>query len=270
MMKYFFSLIIFVSVFAKGQDTVKIYYNINESKLTQFRINQLEKAIDEKKIDKVQIIGYTDYLGTEEYNIFLSRKRADQVKNFFSKKNIPVEICKGKGITGKRLQSKKGIRENRRVDVLIFEGQSGVAEIHEKTPEKDSLTVDIEKIKVGDKLVLKNFNFIPGRHYLVAESKPELTRLIDIMLKNPSLKIELHGHICCETDHEDGWDVDAMEYKLSFNRAKYIHDQLVKFGVSSDRLSYKGFGRKTPLYPLELDDSQKAANRRVEILIIEK
>ena len=58
---------------------------------------------------------------------------------------------------------------------------------------------------------------------------------------------------------------------LSTQRAKAIHNFLVSNEIDKSRLSYKGFGSTQPIYPLpEKDETQRAANRRVEILIVEK
>jgi outer membrane protein OmpA-like peptidoglycan-associated protein len=61
--------------------------------------------------------------------------------------------------------------------------------------------------------------------------------------------------------------IDRTE--LSTQRAKAIYNFLVVNGISKSRLSYKGFGSTQPIFPLpEKDETQRAANRRVEILII--
>jgi outer membrane protein OmpA-like peptidoglycan-associated protein len=267
-MKYLILILLFIAVRLNASDTLKLYYNINISSLGKDKVYKLNQAIKNKNVSQVEVLGYADYIGTDERNQILSQKRADKVKSYFESKKIPVVSSIGKGMVGAVLKHSKGIQENRRVDVILH--YNSIVKTSEIKPNSDSLQKEILNLEVGDKIVLKNFNFIPGRHFLVLESKPELTRLIDIMIKNPTLKIELHGHICCEVDHDDGWDIDAMNYSLSLNRAKYIYQQLLKFGVSGDRMSYKGFGRTTPLYPLELDENQKNANRRVEIQIVEK
>ncbi len=259
---------LFLMSLVRAQDTLSLYYGINKYKLEKTHKAYIEDKLVSKEVISVSINGYTDYLGSKEYNMKLSKRRADEVWNYLKSKNVLSAVANGNGETGKTLNSNAGIRENRRVDIIYKVKPKSNLVTTESS--KDTFSLDVDQLKVGDKIVLKNFNFIGGRHYLIAESKPELSRLIDIMLKHPTLKIELHGHICCETDHDDGWDVDEMNYKLSINRAKYIYDQLVKHGVKEDRLKYKGFGRSAPLHPLELDEVQKQANRRVEILIVEK
>ena len=85
--------------------------------------------------------------------------------------------------------------------------------------------------------------------------------LLLVLQKNPNLKIQIQGHLCC-------MPVDRTD--LSTQRAKAIHNFLVKQDIFKDRLSYKGFGSSQPIYALpEKNEQERAANRRVEILIVE-
>jgi flagellar motor protein MotB len=57
---------------------------------------------------------------------------------------------------------------------------------------------------------------------------------------------------------------------LSTQRAKAIYNFLLNHDIQKDRLSYKGFGSSQPIFALpEKDEQERAANRRVEILIVE-
>jgi len=41
-----------------------------------------------------------------------------------------------------------------------------------------------------------------------------------VLKERPSMKIEIHGHICCYDGMKgDAIDLDTREYKLSYNRA---------------------------------------------------
>jgi outer membrane protein OmpA-like peptidoglycan-associated protein len=78
----------------------------------------------------------------------------------------------------------------------------------------------------------------------------------------PKLVIAIEGHICCDVNDETN---------LSGSRAKVVFDFLVQNGITSDRLSHKGFGSTRPIYPLpEQNDMQQISNRRVEIRLVSK
>ena len=97
-------------------------------------------------------------------------------------------------------------------------------------------------------------------------SAPELQTL----KANPKLKVEIQGHVCCTENGEDGIDLDTREKKLSENRAKAVYEYLIAKGIDKARLSYKGYGRTNPKEVVEDTPQKEQANRRVEILVIEK
>ena len=116
--------------------------------------------------------------------------------------------------------------------------------------------------KTGEKLKIDNLNFVINTFAVVPESRGKLYELLLILQSNPSLKIEIQGHLCC-------MPIDRTD--LSTQRAKAIYNFLIANDVYRTRLSYKGFGSSDPIYPLpEKDEKERAANRRVEILIVDK
>ena len=73
---------------------------------------------------KVEISGHTDVVGAKNYNIFLSRKRAEAVKDVLTKKGIDSRRIKAVGYgTSKPLASNDdeadGRELNRRVEFKV-------------------------------------------------------------------------------------------------------------------------------------------------------
>jgi outer membrane protein OmpA-like peptidoglycan-associated protein len=98
-------------------------------------------------------------------------------------------------------------------------------------------------------------------YIVVNESRGKLYELLLVLQKNPKLKIEIQGNICCMPN-------DRLN--LSMQRAKAIYNFLVANEINKNRLSYKGFGSTRPIYTLpEKTEEERAANRRVEVLILE-
>lgn len=62
------------------------------------KIAQTAKEIDTKMVQKVRVLGYTDRLGSENYNQALSQKRANAVKNELVKQGVPTEIITAVGM----------------------------------------------------------------------------------------------------------------------------------------------------------------------------
>ncbi|MFL6736451.1 MAG: OmpA family protein [Sphingomonas sp.] len=68
--------------------------------------------------------------------------------------------------------------------------------------------------------------------------------------------------------HTDTSGTEQVNQSLSDKRAAAVATYLGGHGVAKARLASKGLGETAPLYNPETDDSQKAANRRVEIRLL--
>ena len=276
-----FSILSFAGFSRKRADTLRLYYASNEpqSQHNFSRIDSAIKAINGKNID-VGIFGYADFLSNDEYNIALSQKRADAAKNYLLTKAPPSQMniyaAEGKGEKfSKDNSSRQGEPKQRRVDIY-FEAVTviNISEARLETP-KDSLPKPqpkkkIEELNTGESLAIEGLSFVPGRHLILQSSVPALQKLLKTLKDNPKLKVEIQGHVCCTDNGEDGLDYDTRTPNLSENRAKAIYEYLIDKGITKARLSYKGYGRAKPKEPIENTPEKEQANRRVEILVLEK
>ena len=82
----------------------------------------------------------------------------------------------------------------------------------------------------------------------------------DVLEPCDEIKITIIGH----TDN-----VGPVSYNqvLSEKRAKSIYDQLIKKGVQSGKLTYKGYGEEKPVVPNDTKENRQL-NRRVEFEIL--
>jgi outer membrane protein OmpA-like peptidoglycan-associated protein len=88
-------------------------------------LNKLERMMQQNQNIRVEIAGHTDAIGTVAYNMFLSRKRAEAVKDFLTKKGIDSRRVKAAGYgKSKPLASNDDEREgrelNRRVEFVVI------------------------------------------------------------------------------------------------------------------------------------------------------
>ncbi len=86
----------------------------------------LAKALGENKDIHIKIDGYTDFIGTEAYNLDLSVKRARAIKDFLISKgaigsNISIEGY-GEQNPADTNQTAAGRSRNRRVEFIISRG----------------------------------------------------------------------------------------------------------------------------------------------------
>lgn len=138
-------------------------------------------------------------------------------------------------------------------------------------PVKQKKVFDVEsmpEMNKGDEVIMEGLNFYPGSHRTLPEAKPVLKRLLQVLKENPTLMIEIQGHVCCASKpNEDGLDDETGDFKLSWNRAQYVRDYLIQNGIAENRISYRGFAMTRPLVYPEKTIQDQIKNRRVEILV---
>jgi outer membrane protein OmpA-like peptidoglycan-associated protein len=122
--------------------------------------------------------------------------------------------------------------------------------------------VALQPLDIGSRIVLRNIFFDYDKATLRDESVAELTRLINLLTSNPTIKIEIAGY----TDNKGSAQYNQH---LSEARAKSVVDYLVAKGIAADRLTYKGYGMDSPIATNETDEGRQL-NRRTEFKITGK
>ncbi len=120
--------------------------------------------------------------------------------------------------------------------------------------------IPLKRPQIGETFVLRNVFFDFDQSSLKKESFVELDKLIDYLNQNKNLKIELGGH----TDNQGS---EEYNQKLSLDRAKTVYEYLITKGISSNRLTYKGYGKTKPIATNDTEEG-RAENRRTEFKII--
>ena len=240
-----------------------------------------DETIDQ--IKSIELYGHCDFVGNHAYNDALSRKRVEQTKAWLVQKGINENVISITEGFGKRQPlndnaSAQDRFDNRRVEIVVkWETLRGPGlplannpHIKKDTTSFSERIKDTAKIKAGTTVILRNIQFIPGRHYLLPESLPILDELYKALVDYPTLVIEIQGHVCCTPDNEDGYDLDNRTLDLSLQRARVIYEHLIERGIASSRLSYKGFGGSRKLHRFERNDFERQENRRVELRIVSR
>ncbi len=125
-----------------------------------------------------------------------------------------------------------------------------------------NVSVNMNPIEIGGKVILKNIFFDTNSFALKEESKTELKLIADFLAMNPQVRIEISGHT-------DNVGTDVSNQKLSENRAKSVYEYLNVHGVNAAKLVYKGYGKAQPVVPNTNADN-RAKNRRTEFKVISK
>ncbi|MQP25346.1 OmpA family protein [Flavobacterium sp. LMO8] len=113
-----------------------------------------------------------------------------------------------------------------------------------------------------DAIVIENIYFDFNKSSVKKESELSLNKIVEVLANNPNLSITINAH----TDNKGS---EIYNQKLSESRAKAAYQYLLKKGVPTSQLTYKGFGESELLEKCEkCSASQDQTNRRVEFKIV--
>jgi outer membrane protein OmpA-like peptidoglycan-associated protein len=101
--------------------------------------------------------------------------------------------------------------------------------------------------------------FDTGQFTLKPGAREKLAKVAGILIAYPGLNIEVGGY----TDNVGG---DAMNQKLSENRAGAVRNYLVEQGVTTGSVSSKGYGNTLPVASND-NSAGRQENRRVELVV---
>jgi outer membrane protein OmpA-like peptidoglycan-associated protein len=101
--------------------------------------------------------------------------------------------------------------------------------------------------------------FDTGKYSLKPGAREKLAKVAGILIAYPGLNIEVGGY----TDNVGG---DAMNQTLSENRASSVRTYLVEQGVTTNSVSFKGFGNTSPVASND-NAAGRQENRRVELVV---
>jgi outer membrane protein OmpA-like peptidoglycan-associated protein len=214
-------------------------------------------------IDSIHITGYTDTVGTPEYNQQLSLRRAMAAGLLFREwlgtdyQNL-IHI-EGRGES----EPLSGVdSENRRVTVIVWPRPA---------PAPPPVVAQREEPRNPDEpdtvLQLDDIRFYANTTNLTEAAEQLLPRHINYLLSLKDRFLEIDGY--CNSPGPPLKTSDPL-YVLSVRRAKFIYDRLIEQGFDSSRLIYRGKGNANPrnAHPTTRDEMDK--NMRVEIQVFRK
>jgi OOP family OmpA-OmpF porin len=190
------------------------------------------------------IIGYTDSTGNANYNLGLSKRRAESVRDYLVAQGVPAEklrvLGRGENDPIASNATKEGRAENRRVEVIVI-GES----------------------RALDAIRFPSVALFPRRS---AELTPQGKQLLDKQVDEAremlsrAVMIEVVGHT------DDVGD-DAYNQELSEQRADTVAEALVADGVDPSKIVAWGAGEQMPIAS-NATEQGRADNRRVEVQVL--
>jgi outer membrane protein OmpA-like peptidoglycan-associated protein len=131
-------LIFSTACYAAAGDTTRLYFDLDVDSLSNASKQKMKVFLRNNIIDSrksIIIIGYTDFLGAEDYNVVLSKERARNVAYYLLENDVQedaITVCMGKGRVERKGVGAGGHAEDRRVDVVVVDRPRGA--IRKTTP----------------------------------------------------------------------------------------------------------------------------------------
>ena len=267
----FFLIVSFNSLIAQSNQKHVVYFETDKYEVLETEKNRLLffiQSLQLEKIKRISIYGFCDDRGSNKYNLDLSQHRADTIKHLFSSTGVKEELISnvdGKGeillkiIATEDLNVIRGL--NRKVEIEVeYNIPKKEKSKNVEDDRKKPITLESE-LRVGDKIVLDKILFRTGYSYVLEESIPVLEKIARTLRDKNTIYFTIKGHVCCTAYGRDAVDRGTGKRNLSFARARYIYEYLMKNGIAKRRMKYVGLKHK---YPLGGDPK---FDRRVEIEI---
>jgi len=139
----------------------------------------------------------------------------------------------------------------------------GVLNEKDKCPNtRAGAVVDLDGCEVEAVISLEGVHFDFDSANLRPEAIAILNEAAGLLKTQSSVVVEVAGHT-------DSVGSDAYNQGLSERRAKSVQDYLASQGITSSRLTARGYGEAQPVASNDSEDG-RAQNRRVELIVLSR
>jgi outer membrane protein OmpA-like peptidoglycan-associated protein len=224
-------------------------FSFDSDELTDSGKEAIDKYRDQLRPELAQayeaiIIGHTDNTGDPNYNLGLSKRRAQAVKDYLVATGTPPEKLRvvGLGETDPVASNatKEGRAENRRVEIVV-----------------------VGEVRALDTMRFPSVALFPRRS---AELTPQGKELIEKNREKAQEQLRRASYIEV-VGHTDDVGDDEYNQELSEKRAQVVTNYLIETGVPAYKINTVGAGETSPIASNSTPEG-RAENRRVEILVL--
>lgn len=228
-----------------------VHFEINRADIPRAESERLNAAGDflKKYPDtKAVIQGHTDDVGSDQANMQLSQRRADNVLQYLVGQQIDASristVARGEEDPVASNDTDSGKRENRRINTTIdcVKDVAGLSLPETRITVAALVEFDANSVTVDD------------------QYHSDLEKAANYLRDNPNVSAHVEGHAADLTSTQ-------RAQEISEQRAANVVDYLVeKFGIERSRLTAEGFG-KTRRVAYNTTEEGKQQNRRVNIVL---
>ena len=129
-----------------------------------------------------------------------------------------------------------------------------------ETKQKILPQLSLSKLRTGQVVQMQMLQFDADSTNINDAAKPVLDEVYQFLKDNPAVVIRVEGHT-------NNIPPDEFCDKLSTARAKSVAVYIVQQGIADERVYYKGYGKRNPIYSNRTAEGRRK-NQRVEINIL--
>ena len=152
---------------------------------------------------------------------------------------------------------------SQQADSLRRAAEAASARLNEALGQLRTLVSEITNLRETSRglvISLSDILFETGKATLKPGAAQNVGRIAGILNQYPDYQIVVEGHA-------DSRGSDAFNQTLSENRARAVYSALVSAGISTSRISSKGFGETQPIGDNNTPEGRQQ-NRRVEVVVL--
>lgn len=255
-------MVIMDGIFANEKDTKKVSEILNINRDGEYTYEE-NVIIDEVLLSKIAtvIASFKDFfedgakLSIMNEEVFLSGVLKDPnqyslLDSILSR--IDVSMVKEISIANPTLINNENDQET------ATNTLSTVAQTNNQA--KVALTPNEIQLQINEILTEKKIAFERRSSTVTEDSKITIVKIADILKEYKNIKLEIAGHT-------DSRGENALNKKISQDRANSVKDILTSLGINADRLKAVGYGEE---FPIAKDDENGLSeiNRRVDFNIL--
>lgn len=226
-------------------------------------LSNAAKVLNEYPEYDFEILGHTDNIGSDEYNMDLSERRANAVRDYLISQGVDPNRLYAAGCGERKPVADNstaiGRAINRRIEFSIYDGISSKCP-KDETPEETNGKKLKAAVQNGEQLVIEGVFFKFDSDQLTPASEKTLDNVAKVLKEYPNAKIEIQGHT-------DSLGNDMYNEFLSQRRAETVKSYLVSKGIPEDNLTTVGYGETKPIEDNGTEYG-RAVNRRIEFKVL--
>lgn len=258
-------MVVMDGIFANEKDTKKVSEILNINRDGEYTYEE-NIVIDEVLLSKIATIitPFKDFfedgakLSIINDEVFLSGELKDPnqyslLDSILSR--IDVSLVKDISIANPTLINSENDQE-KTTDALASANQT----TNQVNKAKVALTPDEIQLHINEILADKKIAFERRSSTVTEDSKISIIKIADILKEYKNIKLEIAGHTDSRGDN-------ALNKKISQDRANSVKEVLISLGINADRLKAVGYGED---FPIAKDDENGLSeiNRRVDFNIL--